>query len=189
MKMSQTQALEVLAQHRSDQIVITTMSAVAIWPQLSDGPLDFSYIPSTMGQGPSLGLGLALALPDRDVIVVNGDGCMLMNLGSLVTLASYPANLFLIVMVNGIYEVTGGQETVGSGRIDFAGIARSAGILRVYTFRDLIGWEQGAAEALGGRGPVFIELEVEARYGQKTPKSPHPMQEQIARLQQALGVT
>src|ERR1041384_1045366 len=114
--MSQRQALEVLAAHRGDKIVITTMSAVAIWSALSDSPLDFAYIPSAMGQGPALGLGIALAQPGRGVVVVNGDGCTLMNLGCLVTLASHPADVYLLVMDNGLYEVTGGQSTAGAGR-------------------------------------------------------------------------
>src|SRR5438128_415822 len=87
--MTQREALEVLAAHRGNDIVITTMAPIAIWPQLSDTPLDFAYIPSAMGQASALGLGLALAQPDRGVIVVNGDGCMLMNLGSLVTIANH----------------------------------------------------------------------------------------------------
>ena len=187
MVMSQEQALRVVARDRGDRVVITAMSAVEIWPRLSDSPLDFAYIPSTMGQGPALGLGLSLADPDRGVIVVNGDGCMLMNLGCLVTIASHPANLFLLVMDNGIYEVTGGQKTAGSGQVDYAGIARSCGISRSYSFGDYAAWEQGAGEALSGQGPVFIHLKVEARFGQKTPKPPLPMKEQIARLRQALG--
>src|SRR5689334_24870236 len=91
MPMSQREALEVLAAHRGRRIVITTMSSVGIWPQLSNTPLDFAYIPSAMGHGPDLGLGLALAQPERGVIVINGDGCTLMNLGCLVTLANHPA--------------------------------------------------------------------------------------------------
>src|SRR5260221_14277167 len=102
MAMTLSEALHVLAQHRGKRIVITTMAAVGLWPRLSDGPLDFAYMPSAMGQGPALGLGLALAHPERGVIVVNGDGSMLMNLGSLVTLANQPANLFLIVIDNGM---------------------------------------------------------------------------------------
>src|ERR671936_211500 len=118
--MSQRQALEILAAHRGDKVVITTMSAVGIWPTLSDTPLDFAYLPSAMGEAPALGLGLALAQPGRGVVVVNGDGSMLMNLGSLVTLADNPADVYLVVLDNGLYEVTGGQETAGAGRADFA---------------------------------------------------------------------
>ena len=107
MLMSQRQALEVVLRHRGDRIVVTTMSAAGIWPQLSDSPLDFAYIPSAMGHGPSLGLGLALAQPTRGVIVLNGDGCALMSLGNLVTLAQYRANMYVIILDNGQYEVTG----------------------------------------------------------------------------------
>src|SRR5947209_5913103 len=113
MSMSPREALEVVAGHRRDRVVITTMSAVGLWPGLSDSPLDFAFIPSSMGQGPGLGLGLALACPGRGVIVLNGDGCMLMNLGSLVTLASQPADVYLIILDNGLYEVTGGQPVSG----------------------------------------------------------------------------
>src|SRR5262245_44350396 len=163
------------------------MSSVGIWPKLSDTPLDFAYIPSAMGQAPALGLGLALAQPGRGVVVVNGDGCTLMNLGCLVTIAAHPAPLWLIILDNGLYEVTGGQPTAGSGRTDFAGLARAAGIPRVYAFDTLDAWKAGAAEALAGSGPVAVWLKVEGRLGQQTPKAPRPMAEQIARLTAALA--
>jgi sulfopyruvate decarboxylase subunit beta len=184
--MSQRQALEVLAAHRGRRIVVTTMSSTGIWPGLSDSPLDFAYIPSAMGHGPALGLGLALAQPERGAIVVNGDGCMLMSLGSLVTIANHPANVFLLIFDNGLYEVTGGQVHAGAGHTDFALMARAAGIGRVYAFETLDSWRAGAAEALAGAGPVVIWLKVEGRLGQKTPKAPRPMAEQTARLRQAL---
>jgi thiamine pyrophosphate-dependent acetolactate synthase large subunit-like protein len=187
-RMTARQALEVLARHRGGRIVITTMTAVSEWPELSDTPLDFAYLPSAMGQGPGLGLGLALAQPGRGVVVVNGDGSMLMNLGSLVTLASHPADVFLIVLDNGLYEVTGGQRVAGSGRTDFAALARGAGFPRVYTFATRADWEAGAAEALTGPGPVFVWLPIQGRLGQATPKAPRSMREQIARLRQSLGV-
>jgi thiamine pyrophosphate-dependent acetolactate synthase large subunit-like protein len=186
--MTHRQALEVVAAHRGDKVVITTMGSVGIWPALSDTELDFAYIPSAMGHGPDLGLGLALAQPERGVVVLNGDGCTLMNLGSLVTLANHPANVYLLIIDNGLYEVTGGQPTAGTGHTDFAGMARAAGIKRVYAFDTLDAWRAGAAEALAGPGPVVVWLKVEGRLGQKTPPAPRPMAEQIARLRQALGV-
>jgi thiamine pyrophosphate-dependent acetolactate synthase large subunit-like protein len=185
--MTQCQALEVVAAHRGKRVVISTMTSVALWPGLSDTPLDFAYLPSSMGQAPALGLGLALAQPGRGVIVLNGEGSMLMNLGSLVTLAAHPADVYLVILDNGLYEVTGGQTTAGTGRADFAGLARSAGIRRVYGFDSLEGWRGGAAEALSGPGPVVVWLKVEGRLGQKTPQAPRPMADQIARLRQALG--
>ena len=185
--MTLREALEILATQRGQRIVLTTMSSVGIWHGLSDTPLDFAYIPSAMGQGPPLGLGLALAQPQRGVIVVNGDGCTLMNLGCLVTLASHPANLYLLIVDNGLYEVTGGQPTAGANHADFAGLASAAGISRVYAYDTADAWRSGASEALAGPGPVVICLKVEGRLGQKTPKPPRPMAEQIARLRQALG--
>jgi thiamine pyrophosphate-dependent acetolactate synthase large subunit-like protein len=180
------QVLEVLAAHRGNRVVITTMTAVGLWPKFSDTSLDFAYMPSAMSQGPDLALGLALAHPDRGVVVLNGEGSMLMNLGSLVTLANHPANVFLVIMDNGLYEVTGGQPTAGTGHTDFAGLARAAGIPRVYNFETFESWKAGAAEALSGRGPVVVWLKVEGRLGQRTPSPPRPMAEQIARLKQAL---
>jgi thiamine pyrophosphate-dependent acetolactate synthase large subunit-like protein len=186
--MTQADALKVLAAHRGDKVVVTTMSATGIWPALSDTPLDFAYIPSSMGQAPALGLGLALAQPGRGVVVVNGDGSMLMNLGSLVTLANHPADVYLLILDNALYEVTGGQPTAGAGHADFAMLARGAGIKRVHTFETLEAWRAGAAEALTGPGPVVSWLKVEGRLGQKTPKAPRSMAEQVSRLCGALGV-
>ena len=188
MAMTPLQALQVVARHRGPRIVLTTMTAVGIWPTLSDSPLDFHYIPSAMGHGPGLALGLALSQPGRGVIVLNGDGCTLMNLGCLVTLAANPAEVYLLILDNGLYEVTGGQPTAGAGRVDFAALARAAGIARVYAFDAPESWEAGAAEALAGAGPVVVWLKVEGRRGQQTPKAPRPMAEQISRLRQALGV-
>lgn len=187
MSMTQREALEVLAAHRGQRIVITTMGAIGIWPQLSDTPLDFAYMPSAMGHAPDLGLGLALAQPDRGVIVVNGDGSMLMNLGSLVTLAAHPAPLYLLIMDNQLYEVTGGQPTAGAGRVDFAGLAKAAGFPRVYTFDTAAAWQAAAPQALAGTGPVLVWLKVQGVLGQRTPRPPRPMPEQILRLRQGLA--
>jgi thiamine pyrophosphate-dependent acetolactate synthase large subunit-like protein len=188
MAMTHHDALSVLVQHRGGRIIVTTMTSVGLWPSFSDTALDFAYIPSAMGHGPALGLGLALAQPQRGVIVLNGDGCTLMNLGCLVTLAHHRANVFLLVMDNALYEVTGGQPVAGAGRTDFAGLARAAGIERVETFETREAWQAGAAEALGGVGPAVVWLKLEGRLGQKTPKAPRPMTEQISRLKQALSL-
>jgi sulfopyruvate decarboxylase subunit beta len=183
--MTHREALEVLAAHRGDRVVLTTMGSVGLWPSLSDTPLDFSYIPSSMGQGVSLALGLALAAGHR-VVAVSGDGSLLMNLGCLVTVANHPAPLTVLLIDNGLYEVTGGQDVAGAGRTDFAGLARAAGIDRVYSFADLEEWRAGAAEAIGGAGTAFVWLKVRGEHGKKTPTAPRPMGEQIQRLRQAL---
>lgn len=185
--MTQRQALEALAAVRGEKVVVTTMGSSGIWPSLSDTPLDFAYIPSSMGQGIALGLGLALAQPHRGVIAVMGDGSLLMNLGSLVTVANHPVPLYVVLIDNGLYGVTGGQAVAGAGRTDFAGLARAAGIERVFIFEEESAWRALAAEVLSGPGPAFVWLKVEGVLGQKTPAPPRPMAEQIARLQGAVS--
>ena len=115
--MSLVDVLDVIHRHRRDAVVLTTMGAAREWQQLEPHPKDFVYMPSSMGQGPPLGLGIAIAQPEQRVIVVNGDGCLLMNLGCLVTItAQAPKNFTLIIIDNGVYEVTG-WSSEGSGSI------------------------------------------------------------------------
>ena len=83
--------------------------------------------------------------------------------------------------------MTGGQPVAGAGRTDFAALARAAGIRRVYSFESLEDWRAESSKALSGPGPVVIWLKVEGRLGQKTPKAPRPMVEQVARLKHALS--
>jgi sulfopyruvate decarboxylase subunit beta len=185
--MTHREALEVLAANRRDHVVVTTMGSVGLWPHLSDHPRDFHYLPSSMGQGVPLGLGLALAKPGVPVVVLTGDGGLLMNLGCLVTAAQFPASLHILLIDNGLYEVTGGQAVANAGRTDFAGLARSAGITRVYMCATRAEWDAVAAEALAGTGPVFVWLKVQGERGKATPTAPRPMAEQIDRLQAALA--
>ena len=186
--MTHREALEVLAKQRGRHLVLTTHGSVDPWVSLSDTPLDFSYVPAAMGHGPAFGLGLALAQSRHGVVVVTGDGSVLMNLGCLVTLANHRADLYLIVIDNGVYEVTGGQPTPGAGRTDFAGLARAAGIRRVYSCQTVEEWRATAAEALSGPGPVVVWLKVLARPGERAPTAMRPMAEQVARLRQLFGL-
>jgi sulfopyruvate decarboxylase subunit beta len=183
-------ALEVLLPLRGDCIVVTTMGAAREWPRLSQHPLDLHYIPSAMGAAPALGLGLALAQPGREVMVLNGDGAMLMNIGSLVTIvASGATNLTLIVFDNGVYEVTGGQQTAASAArhsaIDLAGMARAAGFTSVRAFDDLAIWNREAAAALSLSGPRFFLLSVECVKDYQL-ESPGPFRERLATFRAAL---
>lgn len=103
---------------------------------LSDKPSHF-YMLGSMGMASSIGLGLARAQEKR-VYVIDGDGSLLMNLGSLATIAHHaPHNYCLIVIDNGGYSSTGNQPTSTSGRTDLAAIARAAGIATVQAFDNL----------------------------------------------------
>lgn len=160
-------ALRVLRELRTDQIVVTVMGAAREWHKLSDHPLDLRHIPSCMGHTVSLGLGLALSRPEKEVIVLNGDGSMLMSLGSLATIAAAaPPNLTVIVFNNGVYEVTGRQQIAAADRVDFAAMAKAAGIGVAARFLDLDDWRNSAPRLLAETGPRLIELLVEPISGE-----------------------
>jgi len=192
--MSLREALQVLHAVRSEEVVVTTMATSREWMAIGSHPLDFIFVPSSMGQATSLGLGLALAQPDREVIVCNGDGSMLMNLGSLVTItAQSPPNFTLLVFDNGVYEVTGGQPTAantairnGVGRVDLSAIARGCGFTQVFRFTEIDQWRAGVRDVLDSAGPTFAHLAVAAVPGGVGPKSPSPGPERARAFATAL---
>ena len=194
--MNLREALTLLRELRApSDVVVTSMGSAREWIAMGPlAPLDFVFVPSSMGQAPSLALGLALSQPARRVIACNGDGSMLMNLGALATIsAQAPKNLVLIVFDNGVYEVTGAQATPGSagGRadkrgVDFAEIARACGWPSVFRYRDIEEWREDAASVLAAPGPVFIALEVAPVPGAAGPKSPGPTVERARKFSEAL---
>jgi len=156
-------ALTHLSNRRGDhEIVISNQSSARLWPRLSSHPLDFNYNPSTMGGAVPLGVGLSLAQPDREVIVLSGDGSLLMSLGCLVTAAaSGVSNLSILLLDNGMYEVTGGQKTAASDiDLDYIGIARAVGFPSVSNFEVLHDWQSASAKFFTGPGPRFARLAV-----------------------------
>ena len=167
---------------RDDDIVITTMGAAREWMMLGPRDTDLVFVPSSMGQATSVALGLALAQPKRRVIVVNGDGSMLMNLGSLVSItAAAPANLVVILADNGVYEVTGSQPTPGAaaGRVsgtsvDFAAMAKACGFQSVYQFATSAEWTRAIKGVLSETGPTFVAVDVVSVPGTPGPRSPGP---------------
>jgi thiamine pyrophosphate-dependent acetolactate synthase large subunit-like protein len=181
------ECLQALAEHRTDEVVIAAMSSGVTWAALSDHPRDLIYMPSTMGGAPGLGLGLAMARPDLRIIVLNGDGCMLMNLGSLVTIGEQaPANLLLAVFDNGAYAITGVQATPGAGDVDFAVMASAARWPRAHTFAELEAWSQALPDLLAADGPVFAQVKVAPEpCSVSIPRMPMP--ERLDRFRAALG--
>jgi len=189
-------SLETLRRvRRDDEIVITTMGSAREWMTLGERhALDFILVPSAMGHGTSIGLGLALAQPSKRVIVCSGDGSLLMNLGSLASIvAANVPNVVVIVFDNGVYEVTGQQPTAGAGvgraagrGADFGAIARACGFDSVYEFSDAPSWTNDARGALDAKGPTFISLDVEPVIGGTAPHSPGPTAARAKRLMEAL---
>jgi thiamine pyrophosphate-dependent acetolactate synthase large subunit-like protein len=132
-----------------------------------DRPQHF-YTWGSMGLASSIGLGLALARPDLRVIVLDGDGSLLMNLGSLATIGLLrPNNLIVIVMDNEEYATTGGQPTPTAHGADLAGAARAMGIAGATTVRS----EGELRGALNTPGPIFIAAKVK----ESTPTAKPPL--------------
>ncbi len=159
MTMERLDVLRLLAEHRRDEIVVTTMTATLQWPRFSDSPLDFDFLAFGMGHASDFGLGLALARPERKVVVLKGDGGLLMSLGSLVTLGRYgPPNLLVLLLENRVYEMTGGQAFAPA--VDFAAVARGAGVEKVERIEDLATLESEIRRLLHEPGPHFVVLPV-----------------------------
>src|SRR2546422_9048884 len=158
--MKRDECLKVLAHHRTNEIVVAVYKAAQEWIHISPNDLNYTFT-GAMGQGSSHALGLALGRPDKRVIVLDGDGSLLMNLGSLVTIAeAAPRNLIHFVCENGTYEANGGHPIPSRGRVDFAGFARSAGYRSVHAFSELQIFEQQVGAVLAEEGPVFVDLKV-----------------------------
>lgn len=178
----------VHAARRDEDVVVTTMSPARDWMTLPQHARDLVLVPSAMGHATSVGLGIALAQPRRRVIVCNGDGSMLMNLGSLVSIVAAGAtNLILLVFENGTYEVTGSQRVPGAGVVDFAAMARAAGFGSVYEFSDLDHWHREVDGVLAAPGPTFAVLRVESVRDLPGPRSPGPAAERGRKFREALN--
>jgi sulfopyruvate decarboxylase subunit beta len=189
----------VRSTRRAQDVVVTTMSPAKVWIDMCGGPaglgpLDFVFVPSCMSHATSVGLGLALAQPKRRVIVCNGDGSMLMNLGSLVTITTAaPDNLAVIVFDNGVYEVTGSQPTpaapsvrADASPVDWGVMAQSCGFGSVFRYSTAREWGIHAAHALASPGPVFIALDIAVNRERPAPKSPGPAASRARALMSAL---
>jgi sulfopyruvate decarboxylase subunit beta len=158
--MKRDECFRILARHVTDEAVVTTYSSAVDWVAIKPRVLNYTSI-GAMGLDSSHGLGLALGRPDRRVVVLQGDGSLLMNLGSLVTIAeAAPKNLVHFVAHNETYEANGGHP-IPNPKVDFAAMARSAGYPTVYDFADLDVFAQQVAHVLEQEGPVFATLHVE----------------------------
>ena len=162
MTMKRDECFRALARHVSDDDVVVAVFTNAFeWIAIRPSPLNL-IATGAMGLGSSHALGLALGRPDRRVIVLDGDGSLLMNLGSLVTIGSAaPRNLIHFVAENGTYEANGSHAIPGKDAVDFAGFARSAGYRSVHVFEGLNEFTAKIEGVLAETGPVFATLKLE----------------------------
>ena len=160
-----TDAVRIIDSKRDDAVIIPTMNAGNVrfgLPSVTTNqPLDLP-ISGAMGKASNVGLGVALARPERKVMVLDGDGSLLMNLGALVTAATkQPKNFYHFLFNNGVYAVTGGQPIPGSdGVSNWEEIARGAGYAAIFSYDNLEDFTTGIDEILATEGPVFVHLAV-----------------------------
>ena len=159
--MKRDEMIKAFARQRKDEIVVAVYMAAQEITHISPNDLNYTFT-GAMGQGSSHALGLALGRPDRRVIVFDGDGSLLMNLGSLVTIANQaPKNLVHCLCENGTYETNGAVPIPRAGRIRFAELAQTAGYRSTYELSDVAEWERELPRILKEEGPIFVDLKVE----------------------------
>tara|TARA_B100000029_G_scaffold231813_2_gene229166 strand:- start:3212 stop:3802 length:591 start_codon:yes stop_codon:yes gene_type:complete len=189
-------AVKVIDSKRNGAIIVPTMNANNVHFGLptvtTDQKMDLP-ISGAMGKASSVGLGVALAQPDKKVMILDGDGSLLMNLGSLVTLSNKaPKNLYHFLFNNNVYAVTGGQPIPGSEVSDWEGMAKAAGYAKVFSFDNLEDLTTGLDEVFESEGPVFVHLRVEPEI-ENTPvqfrtRPSRTVQMAIKELPETLGV-
>lgn len=155
--MARREAIEDIMKNIDDELVVCNIG----FPSrelydIKDRDENF-YMIGSMGLASSIGLGLALARPDKKIIVIDGDGSLLMNMGSLVTVfAANPSNLTWIVIDNGAYGSTGNQDTYAQ-LLDLVSIAKSVGFKNSYDFNDI-----DLKEIINSEDASFIVFNTEA---------------------------
>lgn len=158
MAMKPEDVLSAIAAARGDAICVPTMTTSPAWRTLAPDDLSVGCV-GFMGGASSLGLGLALARPERRVIVFDGDGSLLMQLGSLATVAgARPRNLVHLLFKNGVYHTSGAQEIPGGLTVDFVAMAKGAGYRSALAIHDIAEFRRRLPELLKAEGPILVEL-------------------------------
>ena len=159
--MHTAEMMKAFAPYRGDAILVPGRSG-RYWITLSDNqPLDVELGDPSMGGHAGLGLGLALARPDKRVMLFDSEGDILMSLGILATVAEQaPPNLYHFLIDNGVYATTGGQPVPNADNIQYDMIARGCGYPRAYAFTEIGDFERALPEIMGKPGPVFTTCKV-----------------------------
>ena len=158
MAMKPEDVLRVIAAARGEAVCVPTMTTAPAWRTIAPNDLSVVCV-GFMGGASSLGLGIALARPDRRVIVLDGDGSLLMQLGSLATVAgAAPRNFVHLVFKNGVYHTSGSQEVPGGMNIDYVMMAKGAGYRDAYAIAELDEFRRRFPAILTAEGPLLLEL-------------------------------
>src|SRR3954454_6627816 len=164
--MRRKDAIAALVAQSAGALTVTTEQAIGAWraavPEPANEIPDHLDVVGCMGSASTIALGIALARPERKVIIVDGDGSLLMQLGSLVTIAgAAPPNLYHFVFENGVYETSGSQPLPAEGRFDMSEMARGAGYAHVAQYADAAQFNAELPALLRRRGPLFVSVRTE----------------------------
>ena len=188
MALKPEEILRAIAAARGDAICVPTMTTSPAWRTIAPDDLSIGCV-GFMGGASSLGLGLALAMPKRRVIVFDGDGSLLMQLGSLATIAgAAPRNLTHLVFKNGVYHTSGAQEIPGGLSVDFVQMAKGAGYRKAYAITAFDDFTRRLPSLFSDEGPVLVELHT--GLADKTPMTDRgglPFNQQVETLRQKLA--
>jgi len=162
--MNRRTCLEALLPHVTDQLVVASVSGQWIWGQLSKH--DGNLLLGSMGNALGVGMGMALGLPHRKVIVIESDGSVLLSLFNLPTLGTLnPKNLVVFVFDNEAYSGSRiSRPSATAAKTDIAAIARDSGISRAMTVRDIDAFNREMSSAIKGPGLGFIVAKVEETF-------------------------
>jgi phosphonopyruvate decarboxylase len=180
MAMSTEAAVSAIAAHRPvDAVAISTMSSLRFFPKMSPNPLNLSCVP-LMGGASALGLGIALAQPERQVLVLDGDGSLLMQLGSLATVAGQmPANFVHFVFDNGVWFEGGADFALpAAGRLSWTALAAAVGYSSAHSFGSAERLDAELEALLRLAGPTLVRLEIDRSAADRQPWSGHNPQDE-----------
>lgn len=191
--MHTAELLDFFKEYRGDAIVIPGRGG-RHWVKISDSPFDLPVGDPAMGGHAGFGLGVALAQPDRKVVLFDSEGDILMSLGMLTTIAEQkPENLIHFILDNGMYATTGGQPVPNADNVDYVAIARGSGYERAYEISEIEDFKEKLPELLKEPGPVFVRLRIHPEIqneaiGSRRPWMKRPRPQVVPDLREGLGV-
>lgn len=152
--------LKIFAKHRGDAIVVSGRGG-RHWIKISDTALDVPLGDPAMGGHAAFALGLAMALPQKKIVMFDSEGDLQMSLGILMTIAEQkPSNFYHFMLDNECYATTGGQPVPNAKNVKYDEIARGAGYPAAFAFDDLDAWAKALPGILAKPGPVFVAMKV-----------------------------
>ena len=181
-------------EHRGDAIVIPTGTSGRHWADITTNKNRDMNLGGAMGHTTSAALGLALGLPDEQVVLFDSEGSLLLNMGIIATIAGKkPENFFHILMDNECYATTGGQPVPNAQEINYAGVAKEAGYAATFSYDNLEDFANNIGDIMKETGPVFVALKIvpaveNEPIGMRV-RTPQPTRaETIKNLQGELGI-